>query len=219
MKIFIDFDDVLFNAKKFKRDLICIFKKHGVDKSKFEDSYYTYPKKNSNIGRFYYPGDQVKRLKKIYGLDTKNIEREIGRLMNNLEKYIFRDVDLFLENYRKSDLFLITFGHKNFQKDKIKGAKIGKYFRNIIISRGDKLGEILKIARKYNFKNNENILMIDDRPEYLERIEKGAKMIKTFHMRRPQGRYSHLGCKHADCEVENFKEIEKIIKKEEYESS
>jgi FMN phosphatase YigB (HAD superfamily) len=211
MKIFIDFDDVLFNAKKFKNDLISIFQKQGVDKEKFEKSYYTYPRKNSDAGRFYYPKDQIKRLKKDYKLDTRKLEKEIKLLMKNLENYIFRDVYSFLMNFKKRDLILITYGHEKFQKEKIKGTKIGKYFRDVVVSRKNKLYEILELIGKNSHDLKEKIVMIDDKAECIEKIEKEMKKIKTIHIRRPQGRYSHLPCEHADYETKNLGQAYKII--------
>ena len=35
MKVFIDFDDVLFNTKKFIEDMEVIFQKHGISKNIF----------------------------------------------------------------------------------------------------------------------------------------------------------------------------------------
>ena len=39
MKIFIDFDDVIFNTKLLKKSLVKIFSENGVPKKDFEESY------------------------------------------------------------------------------------------------------------------------------------------------------------------------------------
>lgn len=210
MKIFIDFDDVLFDAKKFRKDLKKIFLKNGVKRDQFEDTYYTFEKKGWETGRYYYPKDQIRRLKKDFKVNTQKLEKEIFRLLLDLRKYLFFDAGWFLRKFSKKDLFLITYGHKKFQKDKIVGSMIGKYFKKIIISKENKLLEIVRVMRVWGLKK-EGVIFIDDKPEHLKKIEKKAKSIKTIHMRRPQGRYSKDKCRHSDCEAKNLKQAYKII--------
>ena len=57
MKVFIDFDDVLFNTRDFKRDLINIFIKNGVSRKQFTEEGYWSGKYNLE--------KQIKSLEKI----------------------------------------------------------------------------------------------------------------------------------------------------------
>ena len=58
MKIFIDFDDVLFNTKDFIRDIKIVFRRHGVSEDVFSETY-----KNAN--RFSLEGRKEKKVKKM----------------------------------------------------------------------------------------------------------------------------------------------------------
>lgn len=213
MKIFVDFDDVIFNAKRFKEDLIHVFIKHGITRHEFENSYYTYPKAAQEMGKYYNPKDQIRVLKKRNSIDHKKLGKDIDKLMKDLKPYVFSDVYKFLENFRKKDLFLITYGHEKFQLAKIRGAEIGRHFRRILISKDNKINIIREASKKYKFSPKESVLLIDDRPEQLERTEKARKSVVTFRMCRPEGRYSDLICLDKDYEVKSLREALKIIKK------
>lgn len=215
MKIFIDFDDVIFNAKKFKKDLVAVFQKNGITRQEFENSYYTFQKKAQAEGKHFDPRLQAKVLKKRFEIDTKKLEKDLDRFLKNLKKYVFPDVSEFLSNFSKKDLFLITYGHARFQKKKIRNSEMGKFFRRTLISKDNKINIVMEACRKYDFSPmREDIIIIDDRPEQIEKTEKAQKKIRTFRMCRPEGRYSDLICLDKDWEVKNLKEILKVIKKE-----
>lgn len=214
MKIFVDFDDVIFNAKKFKEDLIHVFMKHGITRRDFENSYYTYSKAAQARGMYYNPKDQIDVLKKRSRVDHKKLNEDVDKLMKDLSHYVFPDFYDFLDNFFKKDLFLITYGHEKYQLAKISGSKIGRHFRKTLVSKDDKINTIKKAAKRYRFSPRETIILIDDRPEQLERAEKRKKSVVTFRMCRPEGRYSNLICVYKDYEVRNLREVSRIIKRE-----
>ena len=89
-----------------------------------------------------------------------------------------------------------------------------KYFNQVLVTKKNKIDKIMEIVKKLNFFNNESVILIDDRPEQLERAEEKKNMITTFRMCRPEGRYSDLICMDKDYEVKNLGEVARIIKKE-----
>lgn len=215
MKIFIDFDDVIFNAKKFRKDLIGIFGKHGITKQEFESSYYSFGKKEEMRGKYYDPRRQIKVLKKKYVVNNERLKKDLDAFLKDLRGYIFPDVRDFLDNFEKKNLFLITYGHAQFQKKKIVNSGMSRCFNKILICRGNKVDIINDVCKKRGITpGEEDILLIDDHPEQIAEAERVRRLIKTFHMCRPQGRFSDLICLEKDYEVRNLKEVLKIIKKE-----
>lgn len=215
MKIFIDFDDVIFNMKRFKRDLIAVFRQNGINRQEFDNSYYTFSKRAQAEGKNYDPKKQIKVLKKRFDIDKKKLEKDLDHFLADLSGYVFPDVKKFLSLFPKKDLFLITYGHVVFQKKKIKNSGMSGYFRKILISKDNKIDIIVETCRRNGFlADEEDIIMIDDRPEQLERAEEAEKRIKTFRLCRPEGRYSDLICMDKDWEVKNLKEVAKIISEE-----
>ena len=211
MKLFIDFDDVLFNAKKFKTDLINIFIKNGVSKLEFENSYYSFRKKDQALGKYYDLKKQISALKKIKRLDHEKLANELADFTANLESYVFSDVKIFLEKFPKKDLFLVTYGHEKFQKLKIKNSDLKKYFSQIIITKNYKADDIEDVSKKQKFSLDEKIILIDDRPDQIEKVKEQNEKVVTFRLRRKEGRYKDLICKNTDYEIKNLKEALKII--------
>lgn len=213
MKIFLDFDDVIFNAKKFKKDLVKIFLQNGISRSEFENSYYTFAKRAQEWGQYYDPKDQVKVLRRRDSINNKKLQKDIDDFMKDLSGYVFKDCYDFLRLFSRKDLYLITYGHVKFQKKKIKGSKIGRHFNKIIVSEGNKIDDIMRIIKEDEFSRDEDIVYIEDRPEQVEQAKKRTKRVRALHMCRPEGRYSDLACEYKDFEVKNFRETLKIIKK------
>jgi hypothetical protein len=214
MKIFIDFDDAIFNTKKFKHDLIGIFSRHGVTEGEFKDAYYTFSAKSQSQGRHYDLELQIKTLEKSKGIDGKKLKKDVDKFMNNLGTYLFPDVKNFLQKFPKKDLFILSYGQPKFQKSKIRGTGIEKFVSKIFITKRKKVNVILGLARKYAFPEKEAIILIDDHPDQFELSEKARGRIITFHLCRKEGRYRDLPCKKRDYAAKDLTVTARIIKKE-----
>jgi FMN phosphatase YigB (HAD superfamily) len=214
MKIFLDFDDVIFNAKRFKKDMINVFFRNGVTKKEFDNSYYTFRKKGRSLVRYYSFKKQIARLGSQKNIDAEKLKSELNSFFGDLKKYVFSDVEPFLSNFSKKDLHLITYGQVDFQGIKIRGTGLRKRFNQIIITKNKKADDMVGLAKRKKFSPKENIIFIDDHPEQIERAMKVRKKIVTFRLRRKEGRYSDLPCPHKDFEKKNLREVLGVIKKE-----
>ena len=204
MKLFIDFDDVIFNTKPFKKSLVKIFSQNGVSKKDFEESYRLIFKNQKTT---YTPLKHVGFFAKNKKVDSSKISFHIEKLLKNLKSYVFNDAQMFLKHFSKKNLYLLSYGDLKFQKKKIKAAGISKYFKRVIVTNDNKLKIIKKIARKDKFKKGERIIFIDDKPIHIKEVKQ--KGIITFQIIRPYLRFSRT----ADFNVRNFKEIENILLK------
>lgn len=214
MKIFIDFDDVIFNTKKFKQDLIGIFERFGVSREEFRDAYYTFSSSSKFQGRHYDNDAQIKTLEKRKKIDGKKLKAEVDRFMANLSVYVFPDVGKFLREFPKKDLFILSYGQPKFQKSKIKGAGVGKLVDKVFITKRKKVVAISELARKYAFSQKEAMIMIEDHPQQIAGAKKCQRRIVTFHLSRKEGRYCDLPCVERDYAVKNLMAVARIIKKE-----
>ena len=70
MKIFIDFDDVIFNTGKFKEDFLNeVFIKNGATQDDFMETRYHFFKNNNQANKYYDPKKQIEALgKKIISM-------------------------------------------------------------------------------------------------------------------------------------------------------
>ncbi|MFH0969360.1 MAG: hypothetical protein V1804_02535 [Patescibacteria group bacterium] len=209
MKIFIDFDDVLFNTKCFRKDIRDSFIKNGIS-GKIFDKYYTDPKEyETGIRQKYNPERHIDRIRKKFKINKKSIVSGIDGLLMKGEKYIFSDVLDFFENFRKNELYIISNGDSGFQKKKIEGSKIKKYFKAVKISDRPKSNRIRGMLTK-----KEKTYFLDDRVEYISEVKKAFPSVITILVKRKEGRYNDEKTKYCGYEVKNLKEALKIIKNE-----
>ena len=197
MKIFIDFDDVLFNTRDFKKDLIDIFIHNGVNERQFiEESYWD--------GR-YNLEKQIKSVEKKYKTDGDKLRKDTELFFEDLGQYVFADVIPFLQKMNSKDLILISYGDKKIQTEKIKQAGLDGYFNKIVITH-DKAEAIIKILEKREDKN-ERMYFVDDRNKYIEEVKRTLPEITTILIKRPEGRYNEESEDKADIVVNNLQEV------------
>lgn len=202
MKIFLDFDGVIFNTELFKKQLGKIFFKNGVPKEIFKKTYRNFEKNNLP----YSFAKHLKFLAKNEKINSKKISADLRKLLDNLKPYVSGEARIFLKHFYKNDLYLISYGDLNFQKQKIKGAEVSRFFRRVIITTADKGKIIEKIVKKDKFKKGERIVFIDDKPKHIREVKR--KNTITFQIIRSDSKIPHI----ADFSVRSFKTIEKFIK-------
>jgi FMN phosphatase YigB (HAD superfamily) len=194
MKFFIDFDDVLFNTRDFKKDLIGIFIRNGVSEKQFiEESYWD--------GR-YNLEEQIKSVEKKYKIDGEKLRKDTELFFKDLTQYVFMDVVPFLRKINREDLTLISYGDEKIQTEKIKQAGLYGYFDKIVITH-DKAEAINKILEKEG-DNDEKMYFLDDRSEYIEGVKRALPEIITVLIRRAEGRYPDESDNMADIVLENL---------------
>jgi FMN phosphatase YigB (HAD superfamily) len=209
VKIFIDFDDVIFNTKRFRADFQNIFSQFGVTEDVFTDNYYNYPpNKKSFPARTYILEKHLEKINQVVSLAQPIIKRSIEVFLRDTRKYVFSDAESFLKNFYPSELFLISHGQQDFQRKKIKNAQLEKYFSAIKISSGQKSQDICPWVKK----GKERKFFLDDRVHYLEEVKKCLPEIITILIQRPEGRYRDQINRYCDFTAQNLKEALKIIK-------
>ena len=213
-KIFlIDFDDVLFNTKKFREDMIMLFSKFGVTREVFYETYKDFPVKHRNNKlEIYDPEKQFRKIKKQFNLDTEKLKKEFYKLVFHSHKYVFSDVKKFLEKFKDEKLYIISYGKNNLQRLKIMYSGIDDCFQKIIITNESK-EEAVPILFKNRKIEKREIFFFDDRARFVDGIKKKYPSIKTFLVKRKEGRYDDKKTKFCDFEIKTLGEAEKIIMK------
>ena len=208
MKIFLDFDDSLFHTKKFRGELVKIFLKNGVPRKKFFDTYYDYPKKTSSGLKKYNPNWQIRLLEKSLNINSVKIKKDLRGFIRNTKKFVFPDVKNFLESFKRKNLYLISYGYTDFQREKIKNCGLFEKFYRVVIADDNKN----VIVRRF-VEEKEIFAFIDDRIENINCVKKHFPNSATFLLKRKEGRYNDKKTKAVDFEVKNLKEAGKIMEK------
>lgn len=203
MKIFIDFDNVVFNTSKFKRALVEILKKSGVTAKDFSDTY-----EQAKNGGGYSFARHVRLLsKKNLIRNVKNVRQAFDRSMTDLASLVFRDAYMFFMRHEKEELYLLSYGDPAFQKKKIAGSRVGKYFKRVIITKGDKGKEIVAAMDVRARSPRETVIFIDDSDVHIREAHNIAGVI-TIQLSR--GEVIHKTSA-ADYHVSTLAQASKII--------
>jgi FMN phosphatase YigB (HAD superfamily) len=171
MKIFLDFDDVLFHTKKFTIDYRAIFRKRGVKKEIYTKYYYAYPCNEKKDFKRYNPQEHVKAIGKNFPINAQKLKKDISKFIEDTRPYVFTDVQSFIKNFSKKDLYLISFPKIKFQLAKIKNSGLEKFFKRTILANAGKAEALNRQIRKDKIKKGERIYFIDDRLEKIEEMK------------------------------------------------
>jgi FMN phosphatase YigB (HAD superfamily) len=211
MKIFIDFDDVIFNTREFITDFKKVFKANDISEEIFDKYYYDTAEQQSNIQIKKYDADRhIQRIKEVLHIDTGQLEEDFAKFINDTSKYIFPDVRNFLEQFERADLYLISYGDLEYQRNKIKNSGITKYFNKVITTYKLKAEELAKILSLDEIES-EDIYFLDDRVEQIRSVKKKFPQAHTLLVRRKEGRYNDEKDKYCDFEVGDLNEAARII--------
>ena len=206
MNFYIDFDNTLYNTKALTFDMLenlalYISKTQNVNKEDLLKEL----KSKFNRENIYNIFELCKYFENKYNMQNSQLQLVIIKTLENGSRYVYSDVDQFLEKLKGEDcnLFILTKadGEDNieYQKMKIEGSEIKKYFSSdpIIITKPK--GEL-----ELDYKNG---IFIDDNPKELKSLyDAGAKRI--IRIKRPNAKYSNEELNIS--EIEEYTELSDI---------
>ncbi len=211
-KIFIDFDDVVFNTKQFKDDFRQMFVAHGISGEIF-DKHYNDPNDSRAIKTFD-PWKQTENIGKELEIDTAFLAGLVDEFISGMARYLFDDVSEFVKAFGKENIWVVSFGECDFQTKKVMNSGIEKYVSNIVVTENLKSKAIGKILEKKKEAILGKIFFLDDRLEQIKDVKEKFPKIHTILVKRPEGRYQEMQKDECcDYEAHNLLEAEKIIKK------
>lgn len=210
MRVFIDFDDVIFNTKQFKHDFKSMFIESGISSEIF-DKYYNDPNDARTVKTFD-PWKQIERIHAELDIDTEKIANLVNSYISDISAYVFDDVDDFVRKIGAENICVLSFGEKEFQTKKIMNSKIGNLICNLVVTEELKSDSIMRILSRDDAGESEEIFFLDDRIEQIDDIKKKIPRIKTILIKRPEGRYQEM--KKDECcdyEAHSLKEAKDLI--------
>lgn len=212
MKIFVDFDDVLFNTKRFREDLIKVFIDHGVSREIFKQYYYGFPKEyKGRAFKKYNVTRHLRALKKVAGIKISKTRNDVYDFIKSSGKYVFSDTVEFLRKFRKNELYLISLSKTDFQRTKIKYSGLERFFVKIIIVDEVKSGAVRSLITENGIKCERGLFFLDDRVKQVNAVKKACRYITTILVKRKEGRYRDKKSKYCDYQVKSLSEAKKVI--------
>jgi HAD superfamily hydrolase (TIGR01509 family) len=154
-KFIFDFDDVLFHTTKNRVEhFYPILKKEGVSQEEV-DVYY-----EKNRGHNF----SIKKLLTYFSLEKELYKKIMSKHPEFVNKKLLKTV----KDLGKENCYIVTYGDKELQKEKVKKAGIAELFREILVTSGSKKAIIEKICARHK---NEEVIFIDDKAKYFEDLD------------------------------------------------
>ena len=190
-KLYIDFDNTLFNTVKFNDNCSSFLEKYNISK---EEQVKVFKSLNKDI--FDYK-EILEAISKKYNIDKELLFNDYNEVLKG--NYIFDDTIEFLEYCKdKYDLRLLTWGNNEYQLEKIGCAKISKYFKELIIT------QKYKFDIEIDYKNS---IFLDDNPRDLKGLMNNNSYLV---IRLCRGKYKNY---EKELEVISVNSLKEIIEK------
>ncbi len=206
MKVFIDFDGVLFDIARHKREYFRFFERYGISRGEAKGAYEEMKRAIGRDDQRYY----VSRLKEKHPrLDVEKTLRAIQAFKGQSRSCVYKEARMFLDRLKKMgfELYLVSSGDKVIQRKKIETSGLLKYFQGGVhlLEGDDKAGVIRGLARP-----GEVAIFLDDKEAIADEVKKSLPYVRVFHVVR------HRGCKRSrvvDAVVSNLKMALRYIRK------
>lgn len=210
MKIFLDFDDTLFDTSAFFNALQVIFEKFGVSKALFLKSYQEMKAEFPTIGWRYSCEMHIERLRQSLSFDEEGLRKELRVCIADTEKFLFPDAKSFLASLKVSgySTFILSFGDIYFQTAKISGTGISQFIERNIITDKDKA-----VALQSEIDDDgKNAWFFDDRIHFIESVKRAFPKVRTVLVRRVGGHQEEEPNAFCDYTTNDLVGAEKIIR-------
>ena len=203
MNYYLDFDYTLFDTHAFRQGLYQILEKNGLDKTylALTPELETSGQKLLNIKELF------KNLSETKKIPLNNFLEPLEELYSRCDEFVYEDSVEFIKYLKSKNhkLYVVTWGEKEFQKEKLQASKLYNYFDEIVYA------EQLKYELDLDYKNG---IFVDDSIRDLEGLyNKQAKQV--FRIKRPNGKNSdkELNIKEI-LEFNSLKQLQEYLEKQ-----
>lgn len=162
-----DFDRTLFDTERFKIALANSLNKLGIPPKIWQQTYQSSIPKNLIKYQIYQPKKHTLVVQKLTGASSAKIMAEFQKVIKQSSKLIYKETVPALQFFINKNfvLYLVSFGNRGHQTEKIKYSGIAKYFKKIIIT----------AKPKASVKFPENTVVVDDNILEIRNLHKKYK--------------------------------------------
>ena len=204
MKFYIDLDYTMLDTIKFHEARYKMLESYGVPKDaqkEMEKYIAEVEKKLINLDYL------CTKISEKYNLPTEEVLTQLHKIVDNCYIYLYDDTIEFLQ-YLKSrghQTCMLTWGDIELQEEKARGARIEKYFDEIITT------DELKFKIDIDYANG---IFLDDNPRDLEGLYKNNPK-EVIRIKREGGKYSE---KPLNIDIKEYKTLRELQQRLEQES-
>lgn len=203
MNIVFDFDNTLFHEEPFVAKIRADFGVCGVSQD-----VYNATAKEAYEGDVWRQFKHMEMVAKRCGIPMGKLEHALDTIISRAYIFLYPDVPAFLEStHVKHTLSLLTFGDDTFQRMKVGGAGIVRFFQDIIVTQN-----IQKDTDVHLLSKGAPALFVEDNPRALEAVKAYASHITTVRMRRGHGKYADKPSeKGIDFEITSLNQLHTFL--------
>lgn len=203
MHIIFDFDNTLFNNELFLKEIRNAFNNQGVPDEVFDTTSLA-----ARDGELWRQFQHMELLSQSCGVPYQKLLQSLENIIAGGNRFLYADTEVFLNALSgRHEFFIVTFGENEFQRMKIAGTGIERYFQDIIVTQ-----DVFKDADADKILSGAPVLFVDDNPSALEAVKARAPHIITARMRRGHGKYANVSSgMGVDYEIQNLSELQKIL--------
>ena len=196
MKIFLDFDDCLFDTKTFIENFRGVFAACGIPEEVQVST--AVVMKDGTVGGWYDPERHIALLAETCVFDHAQLRTKIEAFLSDTERFLFPEVTDFLSLMTKCGhtLYILSYGDDNFQVKKIRGTGIDHFFEKIVVTREDKA---LAMGSELG-SGSDDVWFIEDRTGYIASVKKMWPHMRMVLLRRKEGRYYESDVPDGSCD-------------------
>lgn len=200
---YLDFDYTLFDTYSFRKGLYEILEKNGFDKTYLALT----PEMKTSGQKLLNIKELFKSLSESRNIPLENFLEPLEELYSRCEEFVYDDTVEFIKYLKSKNhkLHVLTWGEREFQKEKLQASKLYDYFDEIIYA------EQLKYTLDIDYANG---IFVDDSVRDLEGLyNQNAKQV--FRIKRKNGKNSdkELNIKEI-LEFNSLKELQEYLEKQ-----
>jgi FMN phosphatase YigB (HAD superfamily) len=209
MKIFLDFDDVVFNTREFLVVIRSVFAEFGVAEDLFKSTYAELRAEGGGKGFCYRFDAQIDKIAIIQSVDKAALLSKLEKTIEDTSAFVFVDVYEFLQTAKAKGYVvrILSFGDEYFQAKKIMSSGISALVDQVIVTQESK--EI--ILQSEHLEQEDSVWFFDDRLHFLEGMKQAFPFMNTVLVSRPEGRFQEDEVDFYDYRVTSLKEATDII--------
>jgi len=205
MTIICDFDNALFDTRRFLAEIAREWGACGVSQSLFLRSY-----RRVRAQGLYSPARHILAMRpQAIGRKAILLAR-VRRLQEGARRFLFKDVKPCLRLWRRRGyrLVLLTYGDRVFQRAKLQHSGLSPLFERVIVT-----SDPYKIAMVQRLANrNGQAVIIDDNFDALQKLLKTVPNLRAIHLERYRS-ISRLTKKRGICSVSNLFQADRCLTK------
>ena len=190
-----DFDYTLFDTARFKEDFYALFDELVFDFSNLKMDYFKENKVHYNIEEHL----------NLLGENLKDYDyalKVLKSFLSDLSEYIFPEAESILMKLKKDNhkLILISWGNVAWQKDKVYGSGLEKFFEKALFTDSSKK----EVLENIGIREGEEIIIVNDNVRESLEMMKYIDNCKLFLVQGPYSRNDQNIMSHQLEEILRF---------------